>query len=352
MTLAPAAIVGAIAVSLGGSHATATPPVHPDAGWHPTQERSLTPADASPSALRSAEVAPAVYTVVEGDTVSGIAARYGLATDAVLALNGLERSSLIFPGQQLALGAPAPVAPVADTAAPPATPAPSAGTHIVVAGDTLWAIAHSAGTSVQALLDANGLEPGALIHPGQGIVLAPAITLAAAEAPLAPAAPAPAPTAPAPVAPVAPTNGPDIAAAGGIVALTEEMRQNAAIIVSVGRSIGVDDRGLVIALAAAAQESGLRNLDVGDRDSLGVFQQRPSTGWGTPDEVRDPVRAAYAFFGGSTNPNAGRTRGLLDIAGWHEMTLAQAAQAVQISAFPDAYAKWELSASTWLAQLG
>ena len=96
----------------------------------------------------------------------------------------------------------------------------------------------------------------------------------------------------------------------------------------------------------------MRNLDWGDRDSLGLFQQRPSNGWGTADEVRDPVRAAKAFYGGASDPNGSNTRGLLDIPGWQSMTFTQAAQAVQISAYPDAYAQWEKPAYAWLAALG
>ena len=108
----------------------------------------------------------------------------------------------------------------------------------------------------------------------------------------------------------------------------------------------------MIALAAAAQESGLRNVKHGDRDSLGLFQQRPSSGWGTAEQVLDPVRASLAFFCGAVNPNPGITRGLLDIPGWESMTLTPAAQTVQISAFPDHYAKWETSARAWLDELG
>jgi hypothetical protein len=134
--------------------------------------------------------------------------------------------------------------------------------------------------------------------------------------------------------------------------LDSEMRRNAETIVAVGRKAGVSNRGLVIALAAAAQESGLRNVHHGDRDSLGLFQQRPSAGWGTVAQVMDPVRASLAFFGGAGNPNPGVTRGLLDVAGWESMTLTQAAQAVQVSAYPDHYAKWEASASSWLDDLG
>ena len=71
----------------------------------------------------------------------------------------------------------------------------------------------------------------------------------------------------------------------------------------VGRQLGVPDRGIAIALGAAMQESGMRNLDWGDRDSLGLFQQRPSTGWGTAAQVRDPVRPTKAFYGGPSDPN-------------------------------------------------
>jgi len=150
----------------------------------------------------------------------------------------------------------------------------------------------------------------------------------------------------------APAAAPAPEATKVVTRMTDEMRKNAATIVSTGRSAGVSDAGLVIALAAAAQESGLRNVDHGDRDSLGLFQQRPSVGWGSPEQVKDPVRASRAFFGGSVNPNKGITRGLLDISGWESMSVSQAAQAVQNSAFPDHYAKWEASARAWLAELG
>jgi hypothetical protein len=145
---------------------------------------------------------------------------------------------------------------------------------------------------------------------------------------------------------------PVVSVASVNVPLTDEMRANARIIIDVGRSLGVPDQAIVIALAAAAQESGLRNVHHGDLDSLGLFQQRPSAGWGTVDEVLDPVRAATAFYGGAANPNPDRTRGLLDIPGWESMTVTQAAQAVQLSAYPDHYAKWEVSARAWLSELG
>ena len=107
----------------------------------------------------------------------------------------------------------------------------------------------------------------------------------------------------------------------------------------------------MIALATAMQESSLRNINWGDRDSVGLYQQRPSTGWGTAEELLDPAYATRLFLGGASNPNKGRTRGLLDVSGWQTMTLTNAAQRVQISAYPEAYAKWEASAWAWLYEL-
>lgn len=119
---------------------------------------------------------------------------------------------------------------------------------------------------------------------------------------------------------------------------------NAAIIIGVGARIGVPARGWVIAVATAIQESSLINLpDLGDAnnaDSLGLFQQRPSQGWGTPAQIMDPAYAATAFY-----------QHLLAVPGWQTMPLAQAAQAVQRSGLPDAYARWEPDATTIVATL-
>ncbi|MBN9631604.1 MAG: LysM peptidoglycan-binding domain-containing protein [Actinobacteria bacterium] len=295
---------------------------------------------ASPADTDTA-AAPATYRVQTGDTVSAIAARFGLSTAAVLALNGLSWKSLIFPGQVLALGGAS--APVSAPAPAPA-PAPSATSYTVVRGDTISGIAARFGLRTAVVLSANGLSSSSIIYPGQRIAI-PGVAAASVDTPRAVVAPAPVVTAPAPAP--APTVQP-----GQVVPLTDEMRANAALIVRIGQREGVPAQGIVVALAAAAQESGLRNVRYGDRDSLGLFQQRPSTGWGTPDEVLDPTRATLAFYGGPNNPNKGRTRGLLDIPNWSAMSVTQAAQAVQISAFPDAYAKWETSARAWLAQLG
>ncbi|MFG3645068.1 M23 family metallopeptidase [Micromonospora sp. NPDC047762] len=105
---------------------------------------------------------------------------------------------------------------------------------------------------------------------------------------------------------------------------------NAAAIVTTGARLRLPARGWVIAVATALQESTLRNLPGGDRDSVGLFQQRPSQGWGTPAQLQDPVYASERFF-----------EKLATLKGWQAMPLTEAAQAVQVSAFPDAYATWE-----------
>ncbi|HEY9365771.1 MAG TPA: LysM peptidoglycan-binding domain-containing protein [Agromyces sp.] len=383
----PLAVVSTIAVTLGIAQPAEAAPQSAKRMPKPKASNDGPDRHAASTTASTGSV-PAEVTVGDGDTVSGIAERYGVATADILALNGLGWSSLIFPGQRLAL-------PGSGAAAPAPVPvAAELPRHTVVAGDTMSGIAAAYGVALDQILSANGLSRQSLIFPGQSIVLPPGGTDVAAPAPATPA-PVPAPEASAPpsggeytvvdgdtlwdiaarhdlqVSELVAINGLDAAAvirAGQVlrvarpvaavsvasvsVALTEEMRGNARIIVEVGRSLGVPDHGIVIALAAAAQESGLKNPDYGDLDSLGLFQQRPSQGWGTVEEVLDPVRSATAFYGGAANPNAGRTRGLLDIPGWEALTVTQAAQAVQLSAHPDHYAKWEASARAWLSELG
>jgi hypothetical protein len=116
-------------------------------------------------------------------------------------------------------------------------------------------------------------------------------------------------------------------------------RENATTIVQVGVALAVPKRGEIVAVAAAIQESQLYNLgNLGannDHDSLGLFQQRPSMGWGTAAEVTDPVFAATAFY-----------LALRRVPGWESMAVTVAAQRVQRSAFPNAYAKWETDATS------
>jgi murein DD-endopeptidase MepM/ murein hydrolase activator NlpD len=125
--------------------------------------------------------------------------------------------------------------------------------------------------------------------------------------------------------------------------LNEDQLANARTVITVGETLKVPSRGLVVAIAAAMQESGLRNLHYGDRDSQGLFQQRPSAGWGTNGEVTDPSYAARAFFGGPKSPTD--NSGLLDIRRWKSMAVWEAAQRVQRSAFPLAYARHEALAT-------
>jgi N-acetylmuramoyl-L-alanine amidase len=270
--------------------------------------------------------AAADYTVQSGDTVSGIAQRHGVRTADVLAANGLDWSSIIHPGQTLHVGGEAPPAAPA-----PAPAEPAAVGYTIVAGDTVTAIARAHGVSLDAVLQTNGLERSSIIYPGQTLVI-----------------PSSAPAAPAP----APEMQPAAATSPATVPLDADQIAHVQIIVRVGRELGVSDRGIAIALGTAMQESWIRNLDWGDRDSLGLFQQRPSTGWGTPEQILDPVRSTRVFFGGAGDPNGTLTRGLLDIPGWESMSFADAAQAVQISAYPDRYAQWEQPAYAWLATYG
>lgn len=113
------------------------------------------------------------------------------------------------------------------------------------------------------------------------------------------------------------------------VTLQAEQMAHAATISAAGVRRGVPDRGITVALATALQESKLRNLSSGDRDSVGLFQQRPSQGWGAPDQLQDPRYAAGKFYDK-----------LLRIPGWRDMRITDAAQAVQNSAHPEAYQKW------------
>jgi len=110
---------------------------------------------------------------------------------------------------------------------------------------------------------------------------------------------------------------------------------NAATIAAVGKRLDVPDHAVTVALATALQESQLHNIAYGDRDSLGLFQQRPSQGWGTAAQVMNPRYAAAAFF-----------EALERIPNWQTMPVTGAAQAVQHSDAPQAYAFWEPLART------
>jgi hypothetical protein len=112
--------------------------------------------------------------------------------------------------------------------------------------------------------------------------------------------------------------------------ITPEQADNARVIAEVARVEGLPNHAVTVALAAALQESKLRNISHGDRDSVGLFQQRPSQGWGSTEQLTNPQFASTAFY-----------RALAKVEGWETMPVTDAAQEVQISAAPDAYAKWE-----------
>ncbi len=145
---------------------------------------------------------------------------------------------------------------------------------------------------------------------------------------------------------------------GGTVPVEAGQTAYVRTIIGVGKARGATPKGWIVALAVALQESGLRNLSNPaypeslsmtkdgsgtDHDSLGLFQQRPQSGWGTVAQLMEPTYAATAFFGGPDVPPA--NPGLLDVPGWLALPVTVAAQRVQVSAYPDAYAKWEGEAS-------
>jgi hypothetical protein len=122
-------------------------------------------------------------------------------------------------------------------------------------------------------------------------------------------------------------------AGGSTVDLDLDQAQNATTIAAVGKRQGLPDHAVTVALATAMQESKLRNLDYGDLDSLGLFQQRPSQGWGTAEQVMSPDYAAGAFYAKLTA-----------VSGWQTLDVTDAAQRVQRSGVPSAYARWEADA--------
>ncbi|MFY1670584.1 hypothetical protein ACN27G_11555 [Plantactinospora sp. WMMB334] len=124
--------------------------------------------------------------------------------------------------------------------------------------------------------------------------------------------------------------------------ISPERAASVEAIVAATKKAGLDERAAVIAVGTSLQESKLENLghlgDRNDHDSQGLFQQRPSSGWGTVEQITDPEYATTAFL-----------KGLRQVDGWHELPLTVAAQKVQVSAYPDAYAKWEDQAADLVA---
>jgi cell wall-associated NlpC family hydrolase len=148
---------------------------------------------------------------------------------------------------------------------------------------------------------------------------------------------------------LAATNG-----TGQAVTLDHTQLERAATIIAVGDAESVPADGQLVALTASLTESSLRVLsnvtadpasagyphdgDGHDHDSLGLFQMRPSTGWGSVADLMDPVWSARAFYGGPDGPNHGSPAGLLDLPGWQDLSPGTAAQSVEDSAYPARYA--------------
>ncbi|MBQ1046994.1 hypothetical protein KBX50_00680 [Micromonospora sp. C51] len=127
------------------------------------------------------------------------------------------------------------------------------------------------------------------------------------------------------------------------IELNDEQIANVKAIIAATKKAGMDERAAVVSIATALQESKLENLghlgDRNDHDSQGLFQQRPSSGWGTVEQITDPEYSTLAFL-----------KGLKQVDGWQDMPLTQAAQTVQVSAYPDHYAQWEQQAADLVAQ--
>ncbi|MBY0688838.1 M23 family metallopeptidase [Microbacterium marinilacus] len=157
-------------------------------------------------------------------------------------------------------------------------------------------------------------------------------------------------------------------AGGDTFTLNHTQLTHAATIITTGAATpGVGRDGILIALMAALTESTLRHLanagtypesddypndgNGSDHDSLGLFQMRPQSGWGTVEELMDATYQAEAFYGGPDGPNRGSPRGLLDIPGWEQLGKGEAAQSVEVSAHPDRYDNYEPVARTILDAL-
>ncbi|MFK4298840.1 LysM repeat protein [Arthrobacter sp. GAS37] len=243
------------------------------------------PAPAPSPAPSPASSSAASYTVVSGDTLSGIAARHGVALSDVFSWNGLNGRSIIYPGQKIKVGpgtnAPAPAAPApaalvpASAPAAPAAPAlANTGSYTIKSGDTLGGIASRLGVSLSSLLSANKLSMSTIIYPGQKLAI--------------PGAPAPSAPAPAPVsAPLVPSTFlgytyPEavVSSANANKALLNaspvpSTAQMKGIVADTARRMGVDPS---LAMAFAFQESGFNQRAVSPANAIGTMQVIPSSG--------------------------------------------------------------------------
>lgn len=297
--------LGAAGRLMGSFARTVTAPVDGDRDGRTPRPAS----DADP--MRRARQGAVEVTVGAGETVFDIAARFGVSTASVLALNGLGWRSHLQTGQTVL------VKPT-EARQPSTSVAEELHRHRVGDDETISSIAQRHGVGTAAVLLANGLSRGSSVRAGQQLVI--------------------------PVPNMRKTGS-------GAVTLTGEMLENARTIAEVGWEVGIPDDGIVVALAAAMQDSSLHSLQFGEGDAVGLFQQRPSLGWGDSIALLDPYRAAVAFFGGAGSGVVAPATGLLDVGGWEFMSIGEAAQAVQRNATPASYGKWERAARGWLQDL-
>ena len=137
------------------------------------------------------------------------------------------------------------------------------------------------------------------------------------------------------------TAGPAGSGAGDAGKLEDDQRDNVAMIIQIGKERQLPPLAWQVAIQAGMTESGLRNLHHGDRDSEGMFQMRPSMGWGTPEQVRDPNYSIRKFYDV-----------LLKVPNWEQQRPGESAQDVERSAFPDRYHKWEAMAAHLIGNVG
>lgn len=137
------------------------------------------------------------------------------------------------------------------------------------------------------------------------------------------------------------TSGPAGSGAADAAKLTGEQKSTVTKIITIGKKRKLPGRAWQVAIQAGMTESGLRSLDYGDRDSMGIFQMRPSMGWGTPEQVTDPDYAINKFYDV-----------LLAVPNWRDQRPGESAQDVERSAFPDRYHEWEPMAAHLIGNVG
>ena len=347
---------------------------------HEGQIIKLTTAPTKQRAEAPPRVGLSQYVIQAGDTMSSIASRFGISQTALIEANDIDDSTVLLAGDVIRI--PGTRTVTAPRAIPAIDQAQSQPRVVWASFDGESQTSSPSSSPLQpAAVDTASDSEGAADDDSAEATSADPLDIEIAEAPelrvvkkATPPPPPPPPQEPAqraadrpaqqsgsgsssnsasPAPAPAPAPSPRPSVSGTVVKLPHEsQREHARTIIRVGRDLGISDFGIVIALATAMQESSFRNIQTAvDHDSLGLFQQRPYW-WGTPEQLIDPVYATTVFFTGVQMPGVGFSRGLLGVSGWQDLPLTVAAQRVQRSAHPDAYARWEASAWSWLDELG